>query len=443
MQVIESYIQHLEKLAVKPLFKRKRAAYIKNIELALNGQLSKTLREHVSMPDLLESGAFFTGETMADQLVAPIPSGELIDITALDSACGGGNLLLALARRLPLAATLTETVARWGEQLYGMDIHLQFVRATRARLILLATLRGLAEVGASFFDCPKLNLGEAFPYIILVKSSLDVDWPKVKYYLLNPPFNRVPVPVWCRWATGRVSQASLFISKAFEQAEQESIIHAILPDVLRSGSNYNRWRRHVEHSSSIELIEPLGQFDDDTHVDVFSLTLIVRGQLLLQPTNWVNNAPVTNIAHTVGQLFQVNVGRVVPHRDAEEGTMYPYLDVHNVPAWGTIVAGQNERRFAGTTFITPFVVVRRTSRANYPYRAVGTVVQAKNSNNPEQVAVENHLIVLRPESGALADCTALLERLHDQRTNDWLNECIRCRHLTVGSVQSIPWWPNV
>ncbi|MGY3091294.1 hypothetical protein ACVWYF_004360 [Hymenobacter sp. UYAg731] len=443
MHLIESYIEHLEKLAVKPLFKRKRKTYIKNIELALNGQLSKTLREFVSMPDLLESGAFFTGEPMANQLVASIPAEELASITALDSACGGGNLLLALARRLALAATLTETIDRWGEQLYGMDIHLQFVRATRARLILLATLRGLAEVGPSFFECPKLILAETFPHVVVVENSLEVTWPKVERYLLNPPFNRVPVPAWCRWATGRVSQASLFISKAFEQAEPESIIHAILPDVLRSGSNYNRWRRHVENSSTIELIEPLGQFDDDTHVDVFSLTLIVREQLLIQPTNWVNNAPVVNIAHTVGQLFQVNVGRVVPHRDAEIGTVYPYLDVHNVPAWGTIMAGQDERRFSGTTFTTPFVVVRRTSRANYPYRAVGTVIEANESANTEQVAVENHLIVLRPHSGALADCTALLERLHDQRTNDWLNECIRCRHLTVGSVQSIPWWPNV
>lgn len=440
MQLIEKYIIHLEKLALKPFRLRYKKSYLTKVEHALNGQLSKTLREHVPMPALHASGAFFTGEPMADQLVAAIPEDRLATITALDSACGGGNLLLALARRLPLYATLSETVARWGQQLYGMDIHLEFVRATRARLVLLATLRGLAEVGPEFFECPQLVLTECFPNIFKA-NSLETDWPHVSDYLLNPPFNRVEVPEWCRWATGKVSQAALFISKALEQADQESVIRAILPDVLRSGSNYNRWRRHVGLASSVEFIQDLGQFDDDTNVHVFLLQLIVREQTLLQPIQWVN-LPTVEINQTVGQLFQVTVGRVVPHRDAKEGTMYPYLDVHNVPAWQTIVAGQDERQFTGTAFETPFVVIRRNSRANDPYRAVGTVIAAKDPKCPEKVAVENHLIVLRPNSRKVSDCEGLLQRLRDHRTNDWLNACIRCRHLTVGFVESIPWWPN-
>jgi hypothetical protein len=31
-------------------------------------------------------------------------------------------------------------------------------------------------------------------------------------------------------------------------------------------------------------------------------------------------------------------------------------------------------------------------------------------------------------------------RLKDPRTTTWLNERIRCRHLTVGAVRDLPWW---
>ncbi|MGI4820708.1 MAG: hypothetical protein ACRYFV_05795 [Janthinobacterium lividum] len=443
MQVIESYIIYLEKLVAKPLPKRRIKPYVHSIELAINGQLSKTLRKHVPMTDLQASGAFFTGESMADQVVASIPEAELTTLTALDSACGGGNLLLALARRLPLAATLAETVAQWGQQLHGMDIHQQFVRATRARLMLLTTLRGLAEVGPAFFECRIPTPALAFPKIVQADSlSPEVNWPPVKYYLLNPPYNRVFVPKWYRLATGRASQAALFIHKGLKQAQAGTIIRAILPDVLRSGSYYNKWRRHVALTAVAQPIQALGQFDEDTNVNVFLLSLEVREQVLEQPIEWVNCQPAPVGTSTIGQKYSVRVGRVVPHRDKEEGEIYPYLDVHSVPAWGNIIADLKARRYTGTTFKPPFVVVRRTSRANDPCRAVGTIVRASNAQVAKQVAVENHLLVVRPDSGLLSDCEALLAQLRDPRTSDWLNERIRCRHLTVGAVQSIPLWSN-
>jgi hypothetical protein len=443
MQLIESYIEHLEKLAAKPLPKRRIKPYVHSIELATNGQLYKTLRKDVPIAQLHASGAFFTGESMANQLVVAIPEAGLATLTALDPTCGGGDLLLALARRLPLSATLAETLTQWGKQLYGMDIHLEFVRATRARLVLLASLRGLVASGVSFFDCPTLTPKQAFPNITHA-NSLTHDWPAVKYYLLNPPFNRVPVPDWYRLATGRVSQAALFVYRGLKQAQAGSTIRAILPDVLRSGSYYNRWRQHVAFAAEVQSIQGLGQFDDETNVDVFLLAMHVQEQVLQQLVSWVNCQPTPEGTQTIGQKCSVRVGRVVPYRDKEDkGEVYPYLDVHSVPAWGSIVAGHKKRKYLGTTFTPPFVAVRRNSRTNDLCRAVGTIIQAKNAEQPEQVAVENHLLVLRPNSGELADCEAILERLRDPRTNDWLNERIRCRHLTVDSIQSIPWWPNV
>ena len=32
-----------------------------------------------------------------------------------------------------------------------------------------------------------------------------------------------------------------------------------------------------------------------------------------------------------------------------------------------------------------------------------------------------------------------MRRLQSQVVNDWLDRVIRCRHLTVGAVASIPW----
>jgi hypothetical protein len=438
MQIIEPYIAHLELLAVQ-LPVAQIADYTLEVTHALNGELSKTLRELVAPADLQAAGAFFTGEPMADELVASIPADSLATITAFDPSCGGGNLLLAIARRFALAPTLIETIADWSERLYGMDIHPEFVRATRARLMLLVTLRGLTEAGPDFFNCQAPSLAASFPHLVAA-DSLQTTWPRVELYLLNPPFNKQIVPRWCKWATSKTSLAALFVSKCLIGAEPASLVRAILPDVLRSGSNYNKWRRHVQHLASIEAIDPLGQFDDDTNVDVFRLTLTTGGRLMEQPVIWVDNTPPAEITETIGDRYQISVGKVVPHRDPKEGPDYPYLDVHYVKPWATIVAGEARRQYPGTAFTPPFVVVRRNSRAKDSQRATGTIIAA-NSEQPEQVAVENHLLVLTPQNGTLAECEALLERLQNPATNEWLNTRIRCRHLTVGSVQSIPWWP--
>jgi len=37
-------------------------------------------------------------------------------------------------------------------------------------------------------------------------------------------------------------------------------------------------------------------------------------------------------------------------------------------------------------------------------------------------------------------CRELLRSLKDERTTHWLDERIRCRHLTVAALDELPWW---
>lgn len=137
----------------------------------------------------------------------------------------------------------------------------------------------------------------------------------------------------------------------------------------------------------------------------------------------------------MGDYFQVRVGSVVPHRHKLEGPLYPYIHAHQLPSWQSVEEIAESRNFSGTTFDPPFVVVRRTSRPGDKFRAIGTIITGK-----DPVAVENHLIVLKPSSNSLEDCFQLMEVLRHPQTNDWLNERIRCRHLTVTAMRNLPWW---
>jgi hypothetical protein len=69
----------------------------------------------------------------------------------------------------------------------------------------------------------------------------------------------------------------------------------------------------------------------------------------------------------------------------------------------------------------------------HPYRAAATVIAGGKS-----VAVENHLIVCEPKKKTQAMCKELMRQLKTTAVNEFLDERIRCRHLTVGAVAAIP-----
>jgi hypothetical protein len=130
----------------------------------------------------------------------------------------------------------------------------------------------------------------------------------------------------------------------------------------------------------------------------------------------------------------VNVGAVVPHRHPRTGNEYAYLHAGNATAWGQISRIGERRKFSGRTFVPPFVAVRRTSRPGDPYRAVATLILGER-----RVAVENHLLVLTPRRGSIPLCVELIKVLKLAATTSFLDRRMRCRHLTVSSVSSVPW----
>jgi hypothetical protein len=227
----------------------------------------------------------------------------------------------------------------------------------------------------------------------------------------------------------------MFVITSLERSKPGAELVAILPDVLRSGSFTEHWRERVEELANVEIVKPHGIFDESADVDVFLLRLKRRAKNSKAKSVKWTRGPARARA-TVGDYFEVHVGRVVPHRDPEAGNKHPYIHARCVPMWTIMRKFTESRRHKGLVYKPPFVVVRRTSRPGHSYRATATVVA---SNRP--VAVENHLIVCEPKDGTLRACKTLMQQFKTKAVNEFLDARIRCRHLTVGAVEAIPFAP--
>jgi hypothetical protein len=338
-----------------------------------------------------------------------------------------GDLLLAVANKLPLGSKLSDTLRRWGRQLTGTDLHREFIEGARTRLVLLARQRQksdelLTTSHASFF--PQIRVADGLRQHAMFERAT--------HLLLNPPFGLVNPPAGCRWAGGRITEAARFVVTALERAAPGVELLAILPDVLRSGSFTERWRSRVSELAEVHLAEPYGVFDASADVDVFLLRLIrsERG-----PRHGIQQWPGMTLAKTItiADYFDVHVGRVVPHRDKKIGPRHAYIHPRCVPTWRVIRNFSETRKHKGMAFLPPFVVIRRTSRPGDVYRATATVIAGRSP-----VAVENHLIVCEPKDGELATCKELMGQLKSKAVNEYLDARIRCRHLTVSAVAGIP-----
>ena len=212
-------------------------------------------------------------------------------------------------------------------------------------------------------------------------------------------------------------------------------VAAILPDVLRSGSRYEKWRAHISRRAAIGRASIWGIFDPWADVDVFLLEGSVGRENLEQSVaNWLG-LKESKVKETLSSITEISVGALVPHRHRNRGPWRPYLHAQGLARWGRVnVASLPKRRFNGTAFLPPFVAVRRTSRPGDSGRAVGTVIVGDRP-----VAVENHLIVIKPNDASLATCEKILSQLRSDVTDQWLNHRIRCRHLTVRAMQELPW----
>jgi N-6 DNA Methylase len=395
----------------------------------LNGQATLALEKYVPLDIRKEAGIFFTSTFLADQVAEQIRPLLESGIKVCDPAIGAGNLLIACSKYLPIGDKLEKTLQLWSNWLTGYDLYPEFTRAAKLRLLISAAKRHENNI-----DVREINLdhyfrgieqGDVFSHKPITTSDCLV---------LNSPFVDLLAAKDCTWAKGNIQAAGWFLDKIIQETTAGKHIVAILPDVLNSGTRYQKWRELIASKASSLAIIPAGRFDTNTDVDVFILHL-VTGDIKPHITWPYQYSKHDHTQQSVGDYFEVHVGAVVPHRNKKVGQKYPYVHAKTAIKWKILKQIEESRKFSGTVFTPPIVVIHRTSSPQDKDRCVGTIIDLK-----QNVAIENHLLVLSPKDKTVKSCKQLLKKLKDKRTTIWFNERIRCRHLTTISVKELPWW---
>jgi hypothetical protein len=393
---------------------------------ALDGEPGRVLRKELGREKQRDLGAFFTGKRLAKALVSPFRGELKRGSVVLDPACGAGDLLLAALDLFSTRGPAARRIETLSQSLIGRDLVDSFARTARARLLLRAL-----ETTAHRGTISKEAVRSAF--VNVTDGRGDADMPALEsatHVVMNPPFSKVIAEADCEWAAGSVNEAAVFFVACLDELRAGTRVRAILPDVLRSGSRYSKWRDYVTSRSDIDSVIPYGLFDRWTDVDVFLLGLTRRARPKRKRSLW--SYPRGKGARIRDQ-FDIAVGSVVDYRDPREGRWHPFLCARSLRPWKSLSDMQRRRRFKGRTFDPPFVAIRRTSRPGDSHRAVGTLVE---SSRP--VAVENHVIVCLPKDGTKRACRQLMRSLKDARSTAWLDKRIRCRHLTVEALAVVP-----
>lgn len=391
---------------------------------ALDGAPSRELRAAWSLAERRTHGAFFTTSVLRDGPFRNALPAAPRDLKAFDPTCGAGDLLIRWADRLPKKGDLGSTLQSWAPLLHGSDLQSGFVRLARARLVLAA-----AEVCAPGHG--ELALDDCLPNL-RVEDGLSrlVEGAAIGWVLLNPPFGAVDTPSWMSSSSGKVSQAAVFVSAWAAGARPGDRLVAILPDALRSGTRYRAWRRSFSASATRQSVQPMGQFDVDVDIDVFLLSA-TASDAPSDNDGWWEERPATSKSKSYLDA-RVTVGPVVPHRDPETGPLVPFLSATSLPQERVAEAPADRRQFAGRLVTPPFVAIRRTSRPGQTPRARATVV-----TGTEGIAVENHLIVVRPSESSLEQCLAIAELLEQPESTTWLDNRQCGRHLTTASIREL------
>ncbi|MER5963312.1 N-6 DNA methylase [Streptomyces sp. NPDC002057] len=404
---------------------------------SVDGEASEQLRRLVPLEYRRRVGAFFTPAPLKQRVSEMLESGVRSE-RYLDPACGSGDLLLAASHALPIQGSLKETLEDWTDRLHGWDINGEFVEAARLRLLIAAILRHGYETQRAL-RIPNVS---AYFANIVTRDGLEGLRGQAAFaghIVMNPPFGVISSPLSRPWTSRPTSAAALFTYQAAHFMVEGSRLTAILPDVLRSGSRYSTWRAQVNKILSRSSLDTYGQFDEHADVDVFLLGAKVERQALLEsPGDWWHAGDSVVVgSKSVDDFFVVRVGTVVDNRDPIEGPEFPFARARDLPPSGEISTPVRRRKFSRRVFEPPFVLVRRTSRpstAQQESRLSGVLVTGK-----APVAVDNHLIIASPRDGSVKTCRTLLKVLSSKPTSEWLDNRIRCRHLTVGAVREIPW----
>lgn len=390
---------------------------------SLDDYFFKALYSGFGKNELSANGVYFTGSEMAGRLIEFSGIDVCRPFVVYDPACGAGDLLESITTSWQVKKTLSETLESWEKYVYGNDINQDFVDATKIRIAVSAIKNGTA-INVDLRSVPELYLKN-----IQVGNALHSSegYSKADLIVTNPPFHAQDVHQGSKFKKGKVNSAALFLEKAAVEAGRETSLLAILPDVIRSGTRYklirgiinNRWQGQIK---------PVGRFNKHADVDVFFMYGQPKGRAGKRLFS-IDEEP----GDTLDDICDVSVGSVVPHRHLELGKEVAYICAKSIGIGETKKVIRNRRRFSGTLFTPPFVVVRRTSSPRDRKRAASSVVLGKRV-----VAVENHLIVIKPKSGLSSDCTKLMNYLHSDSVNDYLNNIICCRHLTVQAIKNIP-----
>ncbi len=385
--------------------------------------IDAVLRKLLSIDEMREAGSFFTGQALASKVISSFNKPITFKSIVLDPTCGAGNLLIEASRQLGVEATLSETLKEWGKVLWGFDIHPHFIEAAKIRIVIEAINRGVEQ------NC---GLEEAFSFLsnIYIKDALAINYEDIEtvtHVIMNPPFTIWSSPKENYWKEGNVNAAGILFDKYLRVLPKNCLISAILPDVLRSGSRYSDFRQFIS-SSMNGHVNIWGRFNSKTDVDVFLLSGIKQN--CIENIQWHR---AINIHTSIADYFHVRTGPLVSYRDPEEGNEYAYFYPKNCPKWEVVKSAVEKRKFSGTVLQPPFVVIKRTSSPSDKNRASATLINLK-----EPVAIENHLIVVTPKDGKVNTCKKLMRVLQSQQTNDFLNERIRLRHLTIGVIKDIP-----
>jgi SAM-dependent methyltransferase len=424
MKEYKCFVDHLVS-EIHRFHKLDRTLWIDDARKYLDGAASVELRRLVELETRRESGAFFTDSRMAQVVLDLINSSIEATSVVYDPACGAGNLLLAAANLFQQKYPLLNV----DKSILGTDIHIEFIEAARARLRINNIIQNIDQ-GSS--------VNEAINGSVIVADGLvENEFYRIATHIVaNPPFNLIDSGNSFNWAKGKVSAAAIFMSKIISFVKPGTKIVALLPDVLRSGSRYQKWRQEIESACEVDENILLGQFDKYADVDVFALSLTKKNQAKeLNHKRRTIQAQDYLIGTRVEDLFDVCVGPVVDNRDPHTGTSLQYVVSRGLKGWDEIGQFDKVRRHSGKSFESPFIVIKRTSRVGDSSRAIASII-----NSPAPVYVDNHLIILTPKNGSLEECRSVLRVLQNNTVDNWINEQIRCRHLTVKVVSKIPLW---
>jgi len=415
MKKYEPFVKDLNNL-IEEYSEKPNIAWIEKAISSVNGLASSKLRNLVSLEDRRNSGAFFTDSELGLEVLRSYELTFGKKVLFHDPACGAGNLLICVKNYYSDRLAKKKITL----EVSGTDIHKEFVEASKLRLSICDLLNNRVE-------------DKDYSQSIVVNDGLKQNhfYQGATHIITNPPFNQINSPTDIKWASGKVSAAALFIDSIVANTQSGTEIIAILPDVLRSGSRYEKWRNHISTHCGVTGIKLLGQFDNYADVDVFSILLKKKNKPSIEThSSWVE---VIANPSKVSDQFNISVGTVVDNRDPRKGIERPYLISKGLEGWTELNQTELTRKHEGKTVQSPFVIIKRTSRHGDSHRTIATLITI-----PEPVYVDNHLIVLKPIRGGIRACRQLLKSLKSQATDTWIDNQIRCRHLTVKVVSQIP-----